>query len=163
MKALIACLIAPLLMLFFRVEIESSSVSNILSLLVAIAGAIFTIMSIWVAFLYPNVLKTLKGENLINVDFSAGGEDTTRLKEIISVIVQSASTMAVAIMLLILASFVSNFGFNAQTWIAGICQFGLLFVSGLQICALISTIRINLSFMDVLEKQRGKRAKDWDT
>jgi len=163
MKALIACLIAPLLMLFFRVEIESSLASNILSLLVAIAGAIFTIMSIWVAFLYPNVLKTLKGENLVNIDFSAGGEDTARLKEIVSVIVQSAATMILAIMLLILASIGSNFGFNAKMWTAGVCQFGLLFISGLQICALVSTIRINLSFMDVLEKQRSKRAKDWDT
>jgi len=163
MKALIACLIAPLLMLLFGVEIESSSVSNILSLLVAIAGAIFTIMSIWVAFLYPNVLKTLKGENLVNVDFSAGGEDTARLKEIISVIVQSAATMILAVILLILTSLISNFGFNAKMWIVGVCQFGLLFISGLQICALVSTIRINLSFMDVLEKQRSKRAKDWDT
>jgi hypothetical protein len=163
MKALIACLIAPLLMLLFGIEIESSSVSNILSLLVAIAGAIFTIMSIWVAFLYPNVLKTLRGENLVNVDFSAGGEDSARLKEIISVIVQSAVTMILAVMLLILACMVSNFGFNAKMWIVGVCQFGLLFISGLQICALVSTIRINLSFMDVLEKQRRKRAKDWDT
>lgn len=163
MKAIIACLIAPLLMLLFGIEIESSSVSNILSLLVAIAGAIFTIMSIWVAFLYPNVLKTLKGENLVNVDFSAGGEDTARLKEIISVIVQSAATMILAVMLLILTCMVSNFGFNAKMWIVGVCQFGLLFISGLQICALVSTIRINLSFMDVLEKQRSKRAKDWDT
>lgn len=163
MKALIACFVAPLLMLVFRVEIEAGSVTNILSLLVAIAGAIFTIMSIWVAFLYPNVLKTLKGENLLNVDFSAGGEDTARLKEIISVIVQSATTMILAVMLLILASIGSNFGFNAKMWIVGVCQFGLLFISGLQICALVSTIRINLSFMDVLEKQRSKRAKDWDT
>ncbi len=163
MKALIACLIAPILMLVFGLKVDPAAISNILSLLVAIAGAIFTIMSIWVAFLYPNVLKTLKGENLVNVDFSGGGEDTARLKEIISVIVQSATTMVMAIMLLILTASISNFGFSAQAWIAGTCQFGLLFFSGLQIFALVSTIRINLSFMDVLEKQRSKRAKDWDT
>lgn len=162
MKAIIACLITPLLMLFFRVEIDPASVSSILGLLVGIAGAIFTIMSIWVAFLYPSVLKTLKGENLVNIDFSAGGEYTARLTEIISVIVQSASTMIVAVVLLVFVSLGKNFGLNAEVWIKGACQFGLLFVSGLQICALISTIRINLSFMDVLEKQRSKRAKDWD-
>jgi len=163
MKALIACFIAPLIMLFLKIDIDSGSISNILGLLVAIAGAIFTIMSIWVAFLYPNVLKTLKGENLVNVDFSAGGEDTARLKEIISVIVQSASTMIAAVVLLILVSTINEFGFSVRLWMTGVIQFVLLFISGLQICALISTIRINLSFMDLLERHRSKRAKDWDT
>lgn len=163
MKAILACLLTPVLLLIFGIDINSDSISNILSLLVAIAGAIFTIMSIWVAFLYPNVLKTLKGENLINVDFSAGGEDTLRLKQIISVIVQSATTMIVAVIILILLAIKTDFSFSIQAWIASCIQFVLAFISGLQICALISTIRINLSFMDVLEKQRAKRAKDWDT
>lgn len=163
MKAILACLLTPVLLLIFGIDINSDSISNILSLLVAIAGAIFTIMSIWVAFLYPNVLKTLKGENLINVDFSAGGEDTLRLKQIISVIVQSATTMIVAVIILILLAIKTDFSFSIQIWIASCIQFVLSFISGLQICALISTIRINLSFMDVLEKQRAKRAKDWDT
>lgn len=162
MKAIIACLMTPLFMLFFKVEIDPALITSILGLLVGIAGAIFTIMSIWVAFLYPSVLKTLKGENLVNVDFSAGGEYTARLTEIISVIVQSASTMIVAVVLLVLVSVGKNFGFSVEIWIKEISQFGLLFVSGLQICALVSTIRINLSFMDVLERQRSKRAKDWD-
>lgn len=163
MKIILACIFAPLLMVLFRIEIDPSSISSILGLLVGIAGAIFTIMSIWVAFLYPNVLKTLKGENLVNVDFTAGGEYTSRLTEIISVIVQSAVTMIVAVILLVLSAVSKNFGFNTAVWIQGVGQFCLVFIGVLQICALISTIRINLSFMDVLEKQRSKRAKDWDT
>jgi hypothetical protein len=163
MKAIIACLFTPILLLICGFDINQDSTSNILSLLVAIAGAIFTIMSIWVAFLYPNVLKTLKGENLINVDFSAGGEDTIRLKQIISVIIQSAATMIVAVILLVLLSLKTDFSFSIQARLETCVQFILVFISGLQICALISTIRINLSFMDVLERQRSKRAKDWDT
>lgn len=163
MKAIIACLLIPIILLIGDFDISPDSISNILSLLVAIAGAIFTIMSIWVAFLYPNVLKTLKGENLINVDFSAGGEDTIRLKQIISVIIQSAATMIVAVILLILLSLKTDFSLSTQARLDVCIQFILAFISGLQICALISTIRINLSFMDVLERQRAKRAKDWDT
>lgn len=163
MKAIIACLIIPILLIIFDLDISLDSISNILSLLVGIAGAIFTIMSIWVAFLYPNVLKTLKGENLINVDFSAGGEDTIRLKQIISVIIQSATTMIVAVILLLLLSLKTDFSLSTQAWLGACVQFILAFISGLQICALISTIRINLSFMDVLERQRAKRAKEWDT
>ncbi|MBI6748184.1 hypothetical protein [Pseudomonas syringae] len=162
MKAIVACLATPILLLIFGIAMSPDSIPNILSLLVAIAGAIFTIMSIWVAFLYPNVLKTLKGENLVNIDFSAGGEDTLRLKQIISVIVQSATTMIVSIILLVFLSIKSDFSFATQEWLATCVQFLLAFVSGLQIFALISTIRINLSFMDALERQRARRAKDWD-
>lgn len=162
MKAIVACFIIPIILLIFGIDIDKELCPTILGLLVGIAGAIFTIMSIWVAFLYPNVLKTLKGENLVNVDFSAGGEETLRLKEIISVIVQSATTMILSIIIMVVMSTHQRFGFTTQLAILKACQFGLVFISGLQICALISTIRINLSFMDALEKQRSKRAKDWD-
>lgn len=73
MRALMLCLVFPVLLLIFDVSIKADSISGILGLLVGIAGAIFTIMSIWVAFLYPNVLRTIKGENLVNVEFHAGG------------------------------------------------------------------------------------------
>lgn len=162
MKAIVACFIVPIILLIFGIDIDKELSPTILGLLVGIAGAIFTIMSIWVAFLYPNVLKTLKGENLVNVDFSAGGEETLRLKEIISVIVQSATTMILSIIIIVVMSTHQKFGFTTQLAILKACQFGLVFISGLQICALISTIRINLSFMDALENQRSKRAKDWD-
>jgi hypothetical protein len=149
-------------MLLFHIELDGGSVPVILGVLVAIAGAIFTIMSIWIAFLYPNVLKTLKGENLVNVDFSGGGEETLRLKEIISVVVQSATTMIIAVVLLLVTSVLGEMSFALKGWVFEGCQFVLLFISGLQVCALISTIRINMSFIDVLEKHRSKRARDWD-
>lgn len=157
------CLILPVTMLLFDVDVKTDSISGILGLLVGIAGAIFTIMSIWVAFLYPNVLKTLKGENLVNADFSAGGEDTARLKEIISVIVQSALTMIFSILTIIATSVVQSFPFNIQCFINHAIEFILIYFSGLQVCALISTILINISFIGVLDRQRKKRATEWDT
>ncbi len=163
MKVIIACLIVPSLMLLFGIDVDPAAAPTILGLLVAIAGAIFTIMSIWIAFLYPNVLKSLKGENLVNVDFSGSCEDTTSLKEIVSVIVQSATTMIASILLLTTISTLNSADFSTKNWVLGACHFGLVFFCGLQISALLSTIRINLSFMDAIEKQRSKRAKDWDT
>jgi len=163
MKALVLCLIFPVIFLFFDVTVKVDSISGILGLLVGIAGAVFTIMSIWVAFLYPNVLRTLKGENLVNADFSAGGEDTARLKEIVSVIIQSALTMIFAVLVLVSNSLVDSFPFKVQGFISQVNQFILLCFCGIQICALISTISINASFIGALDKQRKKRAKDWDT
>lgn len=162
MKILLLCLVTPIIFLISGINIKPDTISGILGLLVPVAGAIFTIMSIWVAFLYPNVLKTLRGENLVNADFSADGEDTTRLKEILSVIIQSALTMISSIIILIASSSIQGFSFKAQEILTEAFQFGLLYFSGLQITALISTIIINMSFIGALEKQRKKRAKDWD-
>lgn len=163
MRILLLCLIPAIVFLLFGINIKPDAMSGILGLLVGIAGAIFTIMSIWVAFLYPNVLKTLRGENLVNADFSADGEDTTRLKEILSVIVQSALTMIASIIILIASSCTEALSYKYQEVWTRILQFGLLYFSSIQIFALISTILINMSFISALDKQRKKRAKDWDT
>lgn len=162
MRALMLCLVFPVLLLVFDVSIKADSISGILGLLVGIAGAIFTIMSIWVAFLYPNVLRTIKGENLVNVEFHAGGEDTSRLKEVVSVIIQSALTMTFAVLLMVSNSVVENFPFRVQAVIGQINQFVLLYFCGIQVCALASTIWINVSFIGALDKYRKKRARDWD-
>lgn len=162
MTILILCLFIPVISLIFDFKVAPEDIPVVSGTLVAIAAAIFTIMSIWVAFLYPNILRTLKGENLVNVDFSSDGEETSRLKEIISVIVQSASTMIAIILVLLLSSFLANLSLTSGEIARQLIQFVLLYFCGIQISALVSTISINMSFIDALERQRKKRAKDWD-
>lgn len=162
MKILIFCLVLPVILLLLGVNIEAAAISGILGILVGVAGAIFTIMSIWVAFLYPNVLRTLKGENLVNADFSGGGEDTARLKEIVSVIIQSAIVMILSIITLVLSASLSTFSFSAQNYITKAIQLLVLCISCVQISALASTILVNFNFINVLERHRRKRAKDHD-
>ncbi len=156
MRLIILCCIVPMLALIFGVKVDESSVNSILNMLVAVAAAIFTIMSIWIAFLYPNVLKTLKGENLLNADFSGGGADTARLKEIIAVIIQSAMVMILSIASLLRVAVLE------YSMIVEFIQFSVLFSGMLQITILISTININVGFVTVLERHRSKRAKDYD-
>jgi len=162
MRILFLCLILPLALLLFDIDVQPSFFSAILGLLVGIAGAIFTIMSIWVAFLYPNVLRTLRGENLVNADFSAGGEDTTRLKQIVSVIIQSALVMVFSIAALLIASSVDSFFYREKELIEIVVQFVIVYLCCVQVSALTSTIWINYSFIVVLERHRKKRAKDHD-
>lgn len=162
MRILFFCLVLPLVLLIFDIDIKINSVSTILGVLVGIAGAIFTIMSIWVAFLYPNVLKTLRGENLVNADFSAGGEDTTRLKQIVSVIIQSALVMIFAVLALLAAASLDAFSYKVRWLIQAGVQFLVVYLCCVQISALASTILINYSFIDILERHRKKRAKDHD-
>lgn len=162
MKILIFCLVFPALIVLLGAGVKLDAIPSVLAILVGVAGAIFTIMSIWVAFLYPNVLRTLKGENLVNADFSGGGEDTARLKEIVSVIIQSALVMIFSIVALLVFSSLTSFSFKAQGYIAGALQYVVLSISCVQVSALISTILVNFNFISVLERHRRKRAKDHD-
>lgn len=163
MIILLLCLVPPIISLLCGWHLKFETVSATLGLLVGVSGAIFTIMSIWIAFLYPNVLRTLKGDNLVNADFSSSGGDTTRLKIIVGVIVQSALSMAFSLFGMLFVSFYEGFGFRAQEITLAIMQFLLVFFSGLQISAILSVIYINSSFIKNLEGKNKARARDWDT
>lgn len=163
MIILLLCLVPPIISILCGWHLKFETVSATLGLLVGVSGAIFTIMSIWIAFLYPNVLRTLKGDNLVNADFSSSGGDTTRLKIIVGVIVQSALSMAFSLIGMLFVSFYEGFGFRAQETTLTIMQFLLVFFSGLQISAIVSVIYINSSFIKNLEGKNKARARDWDT
>ncbi|MBX9405107.1 hypothetical protein K5E40_05385 [Pseudomonas baetica] len=120
-------------------------------------------MSIWIAFLYPNVLRVLKGENLVNADFSSSGGDTTRLKIIVGVIIQSALSMAFALLGMLFVSFYDGFGLKTQELSLAAMQFLIVFFSGLQISAILSVIHINSTLIKNLEGKNKARARDWDT
>ncbi|MDH2182718.1 hypothetical protein N5K35_03165 [Pseudomonas sp. GD03651] len=163
MVILLLCLVPPIISMLCGWHLKFETVSATLGLLVGVSGAIFTIMSIWIAFLYPNVLRTLKGDNLVNADFSSSGGDTTRLKIIVGVIVQSALSMAFSLIGMLFVSFYEGFGFKTQEITLAIMQFLLVFFSGLQISTIISVIHINSSFVKNLEGKNKARARDWDT
>lgn len=75
------------------------------AILVGTSGALFTIMGIWVAFLYPNIGASLKDSNVIPADFSVNGEETLRLKTVVVVIVISALVLIASLILFVLSSF----------------------------------------------------------
>ena len=128
MVILLLCLVPPIISMLCGWHLKFDTVSATLGLLVGVSGAIFTIMSIWIAFLYPNALRTLKGDNLVNADFSSSGGDTTRLKIIVGVIVQSALSMAFSLIGMLFVSFYESFGFKTQEITLATMQF-LLAVS----------------------------------
>jgi len=163
MVIILLCIIPSIASIFFGWHLKAETVSATLGLLVGISGAVFTIMSIWIAFLYPNVLRVLKGENLVNADFSSSGGDTTRLKIIVGVIIQSALSMAFALLGMLFVSFYDGFGLKTQELTLTAMQFLIVFFSGLQISAILSVIHINSTLIKNLEGKNKARARDWDT
>jgi len=163
MVIILLCLLPSIISILCGWHLKFETVSSTLGLLVGVSGAVFTIMSIWIAFLYPNVLRTLKGDNLVNADFSSSGGDTTRLKIIVGVIVQSALSKAFDLIEMLFVTVYEGFGLKTQEITLTVMQFLLVFFSGLQISAILSVIHINSSFIKNLEGKNKARARDWDT
>ena len=68
--------------------------ANYCTLLVSVSGMVFTIMGIWLAFLYPNALQRIVNPKTIEtVDFTEQLEDTRRLEAIVGSVLKSSFVM----------------------------------------------------------------------
>src|SRR5690606_20474794 len=122
MTLYIASLFAALVLGYVGCEIEIKYYESLLSIMIGASGAIFTIMGIWIANLYPGIILALREPQVINADFSTGRKDTKRLNTIIGVIITSALNMSLSIVLFILLSIQGGFSFGIQSIIIAIMQ-----------------------------------------
>jgi cytochrome c biogenesis protein CcdA len=73
------------------------------NILLNASGMVFTLMGIWIAFLYPNALsRIVNPEKIKTADFSESLEETKRLESIVSSVLKSAAVV-LFIMLIYLA------------------------------------------------------------
>lgn len=71
-----------------------------LTLISAVSGMVFTIMGIWIAFLYPNAIsRIVNSEKLIVKDFSESKSDSKRLEGIVGAILTSSLVMIAALLI----------------------------------------------------------------
>jgi len=70
-----------------------------LALLVGVSGMVFTIMGIWIAFLYPNALSRIVSPGVVvTADFSESLSDAKRLENIVGAVLTSALVMMAALL-----------------------------------------------------------------
>ena len=71
-----------------------------LTLISGVSGMVFTIMGIWIAFLYPNAMnRILNPEKLVAKDFSESKSDAKRLESIVGAVMTSALVMIVVLLI----------------------------------------------------------------
>lgn len=135
------------------------------SVLLAISGMVFTIMGIWVAFVYPNAIVKLKAPQKIETaDFSEAQRDTSRLEAIVGSIMESgAVATGVAIIHLSKLIFSETNVYLEHSSIIQATGIGfILFLTLLQGSAIVNVIYSNYSFINELHKRREKREEDSD-
>lgn len=135
------------------------------TLLSAVSGMVFTIMGIWIAFLYPNAMsRILDPKKLVSKDFSESRLDAKRLEGIVGAVLTSAIVMLLAMLLalakLILSSTPLYADFRVQFKATALAI--LVLMTLIQLEAVFNVVISNVLFINDLHFRRQARQADAD-
>ncbi|WP_341914751.1 hypothetical protein [Polaromonas sp. YR568] len=128
-----------------------------------VSGMVFTIMGIWIAFLYPNAMsRILTPSKLVAVDFSESRSDAKRLELIVGAVMASALVMLGAL-LITLAKILLQM---TPIYVEHRIQFKaaalscLLFITFAQMESIFHVVLSNIMFINDLHFRRQGREAD---
>lgn len=140
----------------YRNDIASQDLDPIVGILQNISVMIFTIMGIWIAYLYPNAILQITQPSKVDAIFS--DEDSERVKIIVGVVILSAIVLSLLLIGMVLKPFViKSFLFSKYpSFIVGVGIFSLLTLSYLQLMAVYVVIASNVNFIIDLKNKKNK-------
>jgi hypothetical protein len=133
--------------------------------LLAVSGMVFTIMGIWIAFLYPNALNRIVDPDKIKTaDFSSTLQETKRLEAIVGSVLKSAVIVLCVSQLLLAKIIFYETAFYELN--AGLIKtIALSFVTALSYVQLEAVGQVafaNIMFLNDLHNKRESREADND-
>lgn len=88
----------------YRSDIKSQDLDPLISILQNVSVMVFTIMGIWIAYLYPNAILRITQPSKVDAIFS--DEDSERVKIIVGVVVLSAIVLSLLLIGVVLKPFI---------------------------------------------------------
>ncbi|MDA5481420.1 hypothetical protein PGS49_12220 [Yersinia intermedia] len=150
---------------YCEISYSFSDFSSYTSVLISVSGMVFTIMGIWIAFIYPNALqKIVNPDKIENVDFSEGLEDTKRLESIVGSVLKSATVIIIlmTIFLLKLIFYKTNIYLSYKDFFKYLSLSIIIVLSYAQIEAVFQVILSNIKFIEDLHSKREQNEIDED-
>ena len=135
-----------------------------LSLISGVSGMVFTIMGIWIAFLYPNAMsRIINSEKLVAKDFSESKSDAKRLESIVGAVMTSAlvmiSALLIAIAKMIIVMTPVYVEYRMQLKAAALSA--IIFITFVQLEAVFYVVLSNVMFINDLHfKRQGRQADE---
>lgn len=149
----------------YEIKYSYSDYKDYCNTLLAVSGMVFTIMGIWIAFVYPNAIVRLQDpEKIKTADFSQTMSDTRRLENIVGSVMESAF-VATAITIIYLSRMViTNIPFYADniSLIKATALGIVIFLTFVQSSAVFSVIYSNYLFVDDLHTRRETKEREED-
>lgn len=132
--------------------------------LLSISGMMFTILGIWIAFLYPSAIYRISDPATIeSADFSDSLNDTRRLEALVLGVLRSIFVAAVIMLTFAVRSFLNILGVVEVGDHANALIYSFLFMLGVvQIETIGYVVISNVMFVNDLHKKRASKAEDQD-
>ncbi len=169
MKEFIASLLVSTLAAWatyaYGLKFSYSDIKDYGNSLFALSGMIFTIMGIWIAFIYPNALLRLQAPTTIkNADFSQTLDDTKRLQAIVGCVLKSVFVASVLCIIFLAKIVIGSLPFYTDYLqiIKSILMGLVVFLTILQGSAVASVMYANFMFVEDLHSKREKKEGDND-
>ncbi|MNJ38912.1 hypothetical protein D3C77_337710 [compost metagenome] len=146
-------------------KLNIAYLKDYLDTLLNVSSMVFTIMGIWIAFLYPNALmKLINPQKIENVDFSETLKDTKRLEAIVASVLKSATVVASIMLINLLKLTISETTlYKSNSNPINILAFSFAAtLTILQLEAIKSVILSNIAFINELHSRREDREADRD-
>jgi hypothetical protein len=141
----------------FRLDIEFKDVEPIISILQNTSAMIFTIMGIWIAYIYPNAVLRIVQPTKITAIFS--DEDLKRVKLLVGIVVFSA----LILILLLLGVTIKTFIIKTTTYtkykstLTGAGLWCLLTLLYAQLFCIYAVIASSINFIIDLKNLNSKK------
>lgn len=141
--------IMVILIIIVRDSLSFNDIKDVVGTLQNISTAIFTIVGLWVGFLYPNAIKSIVNDN---VDYIKNSKDVPRIEKLIYVIIISALVMLGTLVFYMLKSlFYKAVIYQELRQFIRVISFTLVYFScWLQARCIFSVIKSNLRFVSNL-------------
>lgn len=149
----------------FGVGYAYSDLKDYVNILMSVSSMVFTIMGIWIAFLYPNALQRLVSPDKVeNADFSETLGETKRLEGLVGSVLKSAFVLSMILSFFMAKLIVSGLDFYDEL-IFDLKNLSLSFflvLSVLQLESVFYVVYSNVMFVNELHQKREDREADAD-
>jgi len=150
---------------YVSVKYSFNDLKEYTTILARASAMVFTLMGIWIAFLYPNALSRIIDPNKDTVDdFSESLQATKRLEAIVGSVLKSA-TVVLCLMLVFLIKMIlfgtPLYKANAELFKHAVLSI-IVFITYLQVEAIGHVIFANIMFINDIHRKREERQANAD-
>lgn len=146
-----------------RLDFRYEDFRDFLTFLSAVSGMVFTIMGIWIAFLYPNAIsRIISPEKLVAADFSESGSDAKRLEKIVGAIISSSLVMVAALLLILFKILLSKTDLYTKNTLPfkSTAISAAVFMTLIQLESIVHVVISNVMFINDLHTKRQNRKSE---
>lgn len=134
-----------------------------LSLISGASGMVFTIMGIWIAFLYPNAMsRIISPDKIVAIDFTESKSESKRLESIVGAVMCSALVMMAALLINLMKIIIFTLPFYSEyrVEVKSAALACIIFMTLIQLESVVNVVLSNILFINDLHFKRQARQAD---